>query len=98
MAMFEDSTDDEFSLENFGEEALGLEEISTVKAEESSSERTEEQLDDLSFLESLEEKIDVLTQMSDESLGELNDLLDSEQEDNHLEEENQRLHEIYKED
>ncbi len=45
-----------------------------------------EDLDELSSLDSVDQKLDELTKMSDESLGELNDLLDSVQE-NELEEE-----------
>ena len=65
--------------------------------EDDDSIQTDEELDDLSSLESVEEQIDMLTQMSDESLGELNDLLDSVKVDD-TEEENQKLHEIYRED
>jgi len=50
-------------------------------------------LDELSSLNSVDEKLDELTKISDESLGELNDLLTSVQEDE-LEEE-QKLDEIF---
>ena len=52
-----------------------------------------EDLDELSSLNSVDEKLDELTKISDESLGELNDLLTSVQEDE-LEEE-QKLDEIF---
>ncbi|MEM8723624.1 MAG: hypothetical protein AAGE84_30820, partial [Cyanobacteria bacterium P01_G01_bin.39] len=49
-------------------------------------EDVDEDLDELSTLDAIDQKLDELTQVSDESLGELNELLDSVQQ-NELEEE-----------
>ena len=55
-------------------------------------EDADEDLDELATLDAIDQKLDELTQVSDESLGELNELLDSVQQ-NELEEE--QLNKIY---
>ena len=55
---------------------------------------TEGELDEFSSLELVEKKLDMLNQISDESLEELKDLLDFVQENDSLMEENQKLDEI----
>ncbi|MGL4882197.1 MAG: hypothetical protein ACRC8K_14200, partial [Waterburya sp.] len=66
-------------------------------SEEFSLEAAKEDLDELSSLESVEQKIDELNKVSDKSLEELNNLLRFVQE-NTLDEVNQNSNEIHQED